>query len=65
MVKKIIIWGGILSLIGLAGWVVAVILTVFTGGKFNIVANIFGYIGFLSFPISLALGLLAKIFIRK
>ena len=54
-----------ISLIGLAGWVFSVILTVLTGGKFNAVANIFGYVGFLSFPISLVLGLIVKIFYRK
>ena len=65
MTKKIIFWGGMISLIGLAGWVFSVILTVLTGGKFNAVANIFGYVGFLSFPISLVLGLIVKIFYRK
>lgn len=62
MPKKIILWGLLVSLIGLFGWVVFVILSVLTLGKFRDAANIFGYIGLFSLPASVLIWLIRKIF---
>ncbi|OGY64734.1 MAG: hypothetical protein A3I24_02490 [Candidatus Harrisonbacteria bacterium RIFCSPLOWO2_02_FULL_41_13b] len=50
---KILILGIIIFIIGAMGWVVAVVLSVITGGAFKILVNIFGWIMVLSLPVAI------------
>ena len=60
--KKIIFWGAALLAIGILGWLLFVVLSVLTLGKFRDAANIFGYIGLLSLPASVVVWLIRRIF---
>ncbi len=54
------LWGVAFSLVGLVGWVIFVVLSVITGGAFRFMANLFGWIGLLSIPVSLVIKLIYK-----
>ena len=64
MPKKIIIWGAAVSVAGILGWFLFVILSVLTFGKFRDAANFFGYVGLLGFPVSVVIWMMGKLFKR-
>ncbi|TSC73754.1 MAG: hypothetical protein G01um101444_470, partial [Parcubacteria group bacterium Gr01-1014_44] len=50
IIVRPLLWGLIVSIIGLAGWFLFVILSVITGGAFRVLANIFGRIMLFGLP---------------
>ncbi len=65
MMKRPIFWGLIGFVVGLAGWLVAVILSVLTLGEFRLFAVVFGYLFIVSIPLGLLGEAIRWLFRRK
>lgn len=62
---KYIIWGIVFFLIGAVGWVLSVVLTVATLGKFAPLAGFFGTLAVGSLPVAVTLAGLSRLKKRK
>jgi hypothetical protein len=60
MKNKWLFWGVIVFVISIFGYVVAVIFSALTFGKFRLMANIFGYIAAWSMPVAVVLAFLNR-----
>jgi len=52
MIKRPIVWGLLISLIGLLGWWASVILSIVTLGKIQKLANFFGILMITGLPVA-------------
>ena len=60
MLKRPIFWGAILSMVGLLGWWLFVILTVVSVGKFRDLSNFFGILMLSGLPFGLLIPIQKK-----
>ncbi|MSU56296.1 MAG: hypothetical protein EXS51_03250 [Candidatus Taylorbacteria bacterium] len=56
---KIFLWGLLVFVLGILGWVVSVVLAVVTGGQFKEVANLFGRLAFGSLFVTILVAVVA------
>lgn len=61
MIKRPIFLGAILSVVGLLGWWLSVILTVVSVGKFRDLSNFFGILMLSGLPVGIFISLIKRI----